>query len=36
MFRTLREIISQNDLYFVRLSSKTYVFEDNLTKYKSF
>ena len=28
-----KEIISQTDLYLVSLSSKTYVFEDKLTKY---
>ena len=31
--RTLKEIISQIDLYLVKLSSKTYVFEDKMTKY---
>ena len=30
---TLKEIISQIDLYLVSLSSKTYVFEDKMTKY---
>ena len=30
---SLKEIISQTDLYLVNLSSKTYVFEDKLTKY---
>ena len=30
---TLKEINSQTDLYIVSLSSKTYVFEDKLTKY---
>ena len=30
---TLKEIISPTDLYLVGLSSKTYVFEDKLTKY---
>ena len=30
---TLKEIISQTDLYLVILSSKTYVFEDKTTKY---
>ena len=30
---TLREIISQTDSYLVSLSSKTYVFEDKMTKY---
>ena len=30
---TKEEITSQTDLYVVILSSKTYVFEDNLTKY---
>ena len=34
-FIFLKEIISQSDLYLVNLSSKTYVFEDKLTKYKS-
>ena len=35
-FSTLKEIIrlSQTGLYLVSLSSKTYVFEDKLTKYK--
>ena len=28
-----KEITSQTDLYLVNLSSKTYVFEDILTKY---
>ena len=28
-----KEITSQTDLYLVNLSSKTYVFEDKLTKY---
>ena len=30
---TLKEIISQPDWYLVSLSSKTYVFEDKMTKY---
>ena len=30
---TQKEITRQTDLYLVILSSKTYVFEDNLTKY---
>ena len=30
---SLKEIISQSDFYLVNLSSKTYVFEDELTKY---
>ena len=30
---TLKEIISQTDEYLVILSSKTYVFEDKMTKY---
>ena len=30
---TLKEIISQTDYYLVNLSSKTYVFEDKMTKY---
>ena len=30
---TLKEIISQTDKYLVSLSSKTYVFEDKLTKH---
>ena len=29
----LKEIMSQIDLYLVSLSSKTYVFEDKMTKY---
>ena len=29
-----REIISQTDLYLVNLSSKTYGFEDKMTKYQ--
>ena len=32
---TLKEITSQSDSYLVILSSKTYVFEDKLTKYQS-
>ena len=32
---TLKKIISQTDKYFVILSSKTYGFEDKLTKYES-
>ena len=32
---TLKEIISQTDSCLVSLSSKTYVFEDKLTKYES-
>ena len=32
---TLKEIISQADLYLVSLSSKTYDFEDKITKYQS-
>ena len=31
----LKEIISQTDYYLVSLSSKTYVFEDKMTKYWS-
>ena len=31
--RALKEIISQTDEYLVSLSSKTYVFEDKITKY---
>ena len=30
---TLKEIISQTDWHLVSLSSKTYVFEDKMTKY---
>ena len=30
---SLKEIISQTDLYLVKLSSKTFVFEDKMTKY---
>ena len=30
---TQKEITSQTDLYLVNLSSKTYVFEDKLTKF---
>ena len=30
---TLKEITSQTDQYLVILSSKTYVFEDKMTKY---
>ena len=30
---SLKEINSQTDLYLVNLSSKTYAFEDKLTKY---
>ena len=30
---SLKEIISQTDLYLVNLSSKKYVFEDKMTKY---
>ena len=30
---TLKEIISQTDLYLFILSSKTYVFEDKMIKY---
>ena len=30
---TQKEITSQTDLYLVSLSSKTYVFEDKMTKY---
>ena len=30
---TLKEMINQDDKYLVSLSSKTYVFEDKLTKY---
>ena len=30
---TLKELISQSDEYLVKLSSKTYVFEDKMTKY---
>ena len=30
---TLKEIISQTDYYKVNLSSKTYIFEDKMTKY---
>ena len=33
--RAQRELTSQTDLYLVILSSKTYVFEDKMTKYKS-
>ena len=29
----LKEIINQTDKYLVNLSSKTYVFEDKMTKY---
>ena len=32
---TPKEMISQSDLNFVNLSSKTYVFEDQMTKYWS-
>ena len=32
---TLKELISQTDLYLVSLSSKTYVYEDKMTKYES-
>ena len=32
---TLKEITSQTDFYLVSLSSKTYDFEDKMTKYKS-
>ena len=31
--RSLKDIISQTDLYLVNLSSKTFVFEDKMTKY---
>ena len=30
---TVKEIISQTDLYLVSVTSKTYVFEDKMTKY---
>ena len=33
MRRALKEIISQIDSYLVSMSSKTYVFEDKMTKY---
>ena len=33
LFTAQKEITSQTDEYFVISSSKTYVFEDNLTKY---
>ena len=33
--QALKEIISQTDQYLDRLSSKTHVFEDKMTKYQS-
>ena len=30
---SLKEIISQTDLYLVKFSSKTFMFEDKMTKY---